>query len=362
MILTLSRRTIEAALKRLGPALPLRNRTSLPVLCNVLVNVGQNGITLRATDLELDITIGVSGTNVPGPQSKALFDLRAATRFAKTLPTDAEVVITWDDKASTVTFAADATKVTLGNDDVKDYPRERSFGTTGITKQDVDFTALGHVVGAVATDDSRPILTGVNVDGNEYAATDSYRLNVCTAPTTVDKPFLLPSRVAKIFAAIGGVRPLTFSQHMSDVRYQAEGYSLTSILINGEFPPWKRLIPETRTVLLRFDDENFAASIARLSSMARSFGLDWTAVRLGGDPIVASITGGDTPWRETTLEATFLGSCEFPIAFNHRYLTEATKGVPVTTIEGIDPLKPCLVRWEDDVYQHLRLIMPVRVS
>lgn len=360
MQLTLTRKTIEAALKRLGPALPLRNRAGLPVLCSVLVSTGQHGITLRATDLDLDITIGISGTVIPGPEPKALFDLRAAARFAKTLPTEAEVVITWGD--NTVTYAADATRITMTCDDVKEYPRERGFGKTGLTKQDVDFTALGHVLGAASTDDARPILTGVNVAGNEYAATDSYRLNVCTSPTAVDKPFLLPGRAAKILAAIGGVRSLTFSQHMSDCRYQAEGYSLTSTLLNGEFPPYQRLIPDQRTILLQFEDEDFATGIARISTLARSFGLDGSPIRFEGDPIVATVKGGDMPWRESSLQVTFLGSCEMAIAFNHRYLTDATKGANVTAIEGSGPLKPCLVRWEDDVYKHLRLIMPVRVS
>lgn len=361
MQLSLSVRTVESALKILGPVIP-KTPTSLPILSTVLVTVGQ-GITLRATDLELDVTIGVTGTAVPSGSPKMVFDLRALGKFVKGLPKDSTVSITHDDEKNQITFSTERVRAFFAAQDVKEFPKERAFPKP--YKQKVDFDAMGHVLGAVSKDDSRPILGGVNVAGTETAATDSYRLYICEGPTAVDKPFLVPWRTAKILASIGGVNSCSFSDGGRDIRIQAEGFSLTSVLIDGDFPPYHRLIPEKNDVLLRFDEPDFAKHFAHLANLANAFpALQASPCKFESDPggIKATVRGGSVPWDNAEVSSIFPGHCDMTIAFNYRYLAEALNGAEVETVEGRSALQPCLIRWDDAPYKHTRLVMPVRMS
>lgn len=363
MELTLSARQVADAAKRLSPALAPARGTSLPVLTNALVTAHKGAISLRATDLELDLTIGVSGS--ASGDGKMLLPIRQVAKFAAAFGKDAPITITEDTigNDSYVRLACDNIKSEVAAGDVKEFPALRRPSKPKTHK--IDFDAIGHVLPAVSTDDARPILSGVYVNGDTTVATDSYRLYTCTAKnaTSVTDRLLIPHRAARILARIGGIRKVTVTADNNDrgrvLMYQAEGMTLVCNLIDGEFPNWRSLVPDEKAVLMEFDDpEGFVPAVKRMSTLATGLiGADAVPMVFEGDPIEITIES-----MGTKVSGTFLGKVATKIAFNHRYFSEALTGAKVTTIGGFSHLKPCMIRWEDDTHEHARLIMPVRIS
>jgi len=358
MELTFSARTILDAAKRLAPAIPARN-TGLPILSNALVTVTKGAISMRGSDLDLDLTIGVSGQ--ASSDGKILLPIRRLAKFAATFDKDAPVHVESDmignDEWLRVT--CDHITLNLAGSDVTDFPTFPSMKDA--VEATIDFDALGYVLPAASNDPVRPILTGIHVNGNTTAATDSYRLYICESKTvSTDVTLLIPARAAKILARIGGERKVKVVDRKYFV-YQAEGLTLCVALIDGEFPNWRSLIPTDQRDLMRFEDpEGFTPAMQRLSKIASGLGLNTsTPAVFEGDPIVVSITDQVSG---ASVKGTFLGSVTDKIAFNHRYMSEALDGADVQKIEGNGPLKPCILRWSDDRYNHSRLIMPVRIS
>jgi DNA polymerase-3 subunit beta len=229
--------------------------------------------------------------------------------------------------------------------------------------------ALRQVVPAASSDDARPILTGVLVsaedDGLRLVATDSYRLAVRDLPgqalLSEGQSVLVPSRALNDLTKIlGDADELTLRLGERDASFEAGNVRLTTVLIEGDFPPYKGLIPKGHPNRLIVGREALLEGVRRVKLLAR----EATPVRLSmsaeGLELVAVTQ--DVGQAHESLDAKFEGS-ELVAAFNPDYLlqgVEVMSGDEVV-IETVDALKPATVRSPDHT-EFLYLLMPVRVS
>jgi DNA polymerase-3 subunit beta len=339
--------------------------TSLPVLSGVRVELVGDRLRLTGTDLELTISVEVEVAG--GGDGVAVLPGRLASDIVRALPAgsvDVEV------EAEEARIAAGRSEFSLRVLPADEFPRVTEPGGEPVTLASAELaTALAQVVRAASSDDARPILTGVllsaEATGLRLVATDSYRLAIRDLPgTTVlaeGQHVLVPSRALQELARVLGTGDsLTVRLGERDASFEVGGTRLTTVLIEGEFPPYERLIPQAQPNRLTVGRELLLEAVRRVKLLAR----EATPVRLGmsADGLDLVAITQDVGQAHESLDAKFEGT-DLTVAFNPEYLVQGIEVAPgdEITIETVDALKPALLRSAEHP-DFLYLLMPVRVS
>jgi DNA polymerase III subunit beta len=340
---------------------------ALPVLAGIRAELAGDTLTLTGHDLELTIAVrvseGVSGTS----DGVAVLPARLVSDVVRSLPPGAVEVEVDGDQAR---ITAGRSEFSLRVFPVDEFPRVPEPAGEGVTLDAAELSAaLRQVVPAASSDDARPILTGVLVTAEEgglrLVATDSYRLAVRDLPgqsiLADGQSVLVPSRALNdLTKVLGGVGDLTLRLGERDASFEAGDVRLTTMLIEGDFPNYRGLIPQAHPNRLTVGREGLLEALRRVKLLAR----EATPVRLAmsaeGLELVAVTQ--DVGQAHESLDAKFEGS-ELTVAFNPEYLVQGVEVLPgdEVLIETIDSLKPALARSPEHP-EFLYLIMPVRVS
>src|SRR5262249_34131388 len=195
--------------------------------------------------------------------------------------------------------------------------------------------ALRQVTRAASGEDSRPILTGVLMaaegQGLRLVATDSYRLAVRdlrgAGVLSEDQRVLVPSRALKqlmrLLGSAGGGVALRLGAH--DATFEVGDVTLTTRLIEGEFPNYKALIPTGYPNRLIVGREALLDAVRRVKLLARDA---TTPVRIALRPTGIELTVITTDWGTATedVDAKYEGA-EMTVAFNPNYLIEGVEAI-----------------------------------
>jgi DNA polymerase-3 subunit beta len=339
--------------------------TSLPVLSGVRVDLQGDRLTLTGTDLELTISVEVAVSG--GGDGVVVLPGRLASDIVRSLPAGSVDLEVSDDEAR---ISAGRSEFSLRVLPADEFPRIAEPGGEPVTLAAAELsTALSQVVRAASSDDARPILTGVllaaEAEGLRLVATDSYRLAIRDLPgTTVlaeGQKVLVPSRaLTELARVLGGGDSLTVRLGERDASFEVGGTRLTTVLIEGEFPPYERLIPQAQPNRLTVGREVLLEAVRRVKLLAR----EATPVRLGmsSDGLELVAITQDVGQAHEALDAKFEGT-DLTVAFNPEYLVQGIEVAPgdEVTIETVDALKPALLRCAEHP-DFLYLLMPVRVS
>ena len=372
MKLRCERDVLVDALSNAGRAVAGRSG-ALPVLSGVRLDVIGDGLTVTGTDLDLTISVslqvnGVTDGVVVAPGRLVTDIVRALDPGAVTLESG-----DGDGGDEDLRITAGRSAFTVRTHPAADFPRLPSPSGEAVTLPAEGLSeALRQVVRAASGEDSRPILTGVLMaaegEGLRLVATDSYRLAVRDLPgagvLSEGQKVLVPSRALGelqrlLGSAAGGDVQLRLGQH--DATFGTGSVSLTSRLIEGEFPNYRQLIPASYPNRLVIGREPLLDAVRRVKLLARDA---TTPVRVALRPDGIELTVITTDWGTATedVDAKYEGS-EMTVAFNPAYLIEGAEAVPTDEIvlDVLDALKPATLRpTESDEY--LYLLMPVRVS
>jgi DNA polymerase-3 subunit beta len=230
--------------------------------------------------------------------------------------------------------------------------------------------ALRQVVPAASRDDARPILTGVllaaSAEGLRLVATDSYRLAV----RDLQGVSMLPEGQKVLVAGKGlnevqrllGEEEIEVVLSEREVVFRVGRTSVTTRLIEGDFPNYQQLIPSAYPNRLTVARDQLSAAINRVRLVGQ--GRDTAPIRLAmtTEGLELSAVAQDVGEAHEAVEAKFEGS-DVTVAFNSQFLLEgidAAAGSEVV-IESIDPLKPAVLKGTDSA-DFLYLLMPVRIS
>ena len=230
--------------------------------------------------------------------------------------------------------------------------------------------ALRQVIPAASRDDARPILTGVLITatptGIRLVATDSYRLAVRDLEGVgmlgEGQQVLVGARglneVQRVFSS--GQIQVTLGER--EVKFANESRSVTTRLIEGEFPNYGQLIPNGYPNRLTVSREALQEA-ARLMQIVGE-GREGTPVRLAMSAagLELSATAQERADAVETLDAKFEGT-DLTVAFNPQFLIDGLGAIEgeEAVLETMDPLKPATLRGGDR-QEFLYLLMPVRIS
>lgn len=338
---------------------------SLPVLSGVKVEAANNRLAVTGTDLELTITAsGDAPTDTPGT---VVLPARLTTDIVRSL----------EPGVVTVTVENESCRIEGGrsNFDVRvlpvdEFPRLPVPDTSAGTVVDAqEFAkALTQIVPAASTDDARPILTGVLLSEHEgnlrLVATDSYRLATRDLPGVgplQNEDVNVPAHaLAEANRLIGKNDKLTVVFDTRSVTFAVGDTVLTSVLIEGEFPPYKRLIPDSHPNSLTVERQHFIEAVSRVSLLAK----EATPIRMAmsADGVELRAITQDVGEAVEPVDGIFTGT-DLTCAFNAHYMRqglESCTGDTVTLFTN-DALKPALLRSQSDP-TFTYLLMPVRVS
>lgn len=354
-------------------------RSTLPVLQNILLKTDQGRLRISATNLELGITSWI-GARIEG-EGAITVPSRTFTDLVSNLPSD-QVVLTLDNSTQTLNVKCGTSESNIKGIDAEEFPpipepdiEEGISLDVGTFREMVQQVAF-----AAAADEARPVLTGVllKLDGDHItlAATDGFRISIREddIPNPVSRPIeaIIPSRalseLSRIISSSDESLIMTFPPDRGQVIFHLDSLELASQLIEGTFPDYKAIIPQsfkTHTLLS-------TAGLLKACKQAEIIAREGTNVaKLNIIPetdearpgvLEISAQSEQTGNSEVLVDATIDGQ-PLLVAFNVRYLREVLEVVRSDNIwlETNAENTPGMLRPQgDDHFRHI--IMPMHIG
>lgn len=258
-----------------------------------------------------------------------------------------------------------------------DFPQPPPLGGTSVQLLTTGLSeALRQVVRAASSENYRPVLTGVLMaaesGGIRLVATDSYRLAVKDLPgaqgvLAEDQKVLVPSRALSELQRLLSGDATGVDVHLGphDVRFDVGQVRVVARLIEGEFPPYRQLIPFNYPNKLEIGRQAFLDAVHRVRLMAREPAAREapTPVRLNlrSDMAQLSVITNEVGQAVEEVDAKYEGE-EMTIAFNPQFLAEGVEAIAgdEVLLEAQDPVKPVTLKGVEKA-DYLYLLMPVKV-
>jgi DNA polymerase III subunit beta len=251
----------------------------------------------------------------------------------------------------------------------EDFPRLPEPSSTEMAAIDADalLETATKVSRAASRDESRPVLTGILVrfEGENLvmAATDSYRLAVKETSMSTPGPELdaiVPARALLELARIAqGASELQLGVQENQVLFTSDGVLLTTRRIEGQFPNYRQLMPETFEHELALPRDELLEVVRRVAVMAqRNAPL---RLRFAEGELTVSAQTQDVGEARETMPAAFAGE-PLDIGFNPEFLRdgiESAEGDEVR-LRLISPLRPAVLQGAAEDFSYL--IMPIRLA
>lgn len=353
-------------------------RTTLPITNNVLLATEEGRLKLAATNLEIAITHWV-GAKI---ESDGIITVpaRLLSEFVNSLPND-RIDIEFLPDVRSLQIKCARFEARISGMDADDFPPipEIDQGVSVQLEPDALKKVINRVVFAAATEDSRPVLTGVNAelegDALTLAAADGFRLSVDKAslatPVTEKTTVIIPARaLSEVNRLIGESTvpvQITVNTGRSQALFQTDNVKLTTQLIQGTFPNYSQLIPQETTTKTVVDGEDFL----RATRAAAIFARDASGiVRLqigerdesGSGKLVVSARAEEVGDDSGEVDAKVDGE-DAKIAFNSKYLMDVlgVLGKGDVVIETSNPSSPGLLRPVNDP-EFIHVVMPMYVQ
>lgn len=312
-------------------------RTTLPITSNVLLVAAGSRLKLVATNLEMAISYWI-GAKVE-EEGMITVPARLLTEFVASLPNE-NIDITLSERTRTLELNCARFAARISGVDAKDFPPIPDINEGIQTRLDVDTLRKGinHVAFAAATEESRPVLTGVDArfegDVLTMAAADGFRLAVykIDLAESVDQmaEVIIPARtLTELNRMIGDddeAVDITINPNKSQALFRLSKTELVSQLVQGTFPQYQQLIPQSHTTSVTVDVNQFLRATRTASIFARDgSGIVRLVASADGEAAPGKLTisarseeiGDDTGEIDAVVEGE-----ETKIAFNGKYLID----------------------------------------
>lgn len=353
-------------------------RSTLPVLSNILVATDEGRLRLSATNLELGITCWI-GAKIQEEGSTTV-PARTFTELVGTL-SDQQVEMSLSVRTQNLNIQSGSSNTDLKCIDSQEFPpMPAPDSDDGIPINVTDLKEIiQQVAFAASTDEARPILTGVlvTVNGDQLtlASADGFRLSVRKAilSSPISRPVLavVPARalseLARIISDGDQVVTMTLPPDRGQVVFQMKDIQLVSQLIEGAFPDYEQIIPQSRETRSVLSTSAFLKACKQAEIFARE-GSHIARINItpGGElkPGSIVITGQseETGSNQTEIDSSIDGS-QLLIAFNVRFLREVLEVIktPEVALETTVDTAPGVIRPVGEE-NFLHVIMPMHLG
>ncbi len=379
MKITCLQENLAKGLATVGRA--VATRSTLPVLSNILMQSDEGRLRLAATNLEVGINCWI-GARVE-EEGCTTVPARLLTEFINSLP-PGQIDMELNERTQTLNLKCARYEANIKGIDASEFPHvptaESIEGHDNLHVEAEAFRRMiDQVVFAAATDESRPILTGIltqfHQGGLTLAAADGFRLSVTSADVGAEldttTSVIIPARALAELSRISADQEepveLIMTPQRNQILFHLSNTDLVSQLIDGNFPDYNQIVPKshsTRTVVSSQDllkAVKVAFLFARDAANIIRFEIVPGSELTPGQMIVTG-TSAEFGDNVSEIDASIVGD-EVEIAFNARYMIDALSvvGTAEVALETSTPSSPGVIRpVEGDDF--LCVIMPMHIT
>ncbi|MEJ2456212.1 MAG: DNA polymerase III subunit beta [Candidatus Thiodiazotropha sp.] len=311
----------------------VERRQTLPILANILINAGSNGLQMTATDLEVELKTQASATcegeidfTVP---ARKLLDI------TKALPEGA--VINLDIDSDKAKLQSGRSRFTLGVLPAQDYPViEPTPSNVVLSVNEALFKRLiERTQFAMAQQDVRYYLNGMLLEISKgdirTVATDGHRLalsqSIGSVSKEIDLQVILPRKAVIELGRLLKEREEEIKIELSNsyIKVLLEGAVFTSKLIDGRFPEYQRVMPSGSDKEVKADKSSLRQSLTRASILSNE---KYRGIRFSIQTNLLQLQAHNPEQEEAEeeLEINYQGD-ELKIGFNVGYLIDAISAI-----------------------------------
>lgn len=368
MKLTVSRETLLAQLATVARG--VSTRSAIQTLAGILIRLEDDVAELQATDNELGIRASLDAEiQTPG---SVVVPGRLLLDVARSLPSSS-VTLEYRASEQDIEVVSGSARFHLRTLPLEDFPKlpTADAAPTLTVPADAFIETVGRVARSASRDETRPHLTGVLVTakGSELrmVATDSYRLSV--KETALERALTgeleanVPARTLQELSRIAsstGAKEIQITALENQAIFATGGVVLSSRLVEGRFPNYQQLLPESYEHELRVDRGELLEVVRRIGLLAQKNAPLRLAFSDG--QLEVSAQTPDVGEAREALPVPFGGE-PFEIGFNPEFFRDGLESAETDelVLKLISPLRPGLIQSGDDggfVY----LVMPIRLN
>ncbi len=347
----------------------VERRHTLPILSNVLLERGDEALTLLATDLEIQVCCKAP-LGAPAASSTITTSARKLQDILRALPADAKVTL--ESTANRLQLKSGRSRFTLQTLPAEDFPR-LSPGSDAIGElilpQRTLRSLLLLVQYAMAQQDIRYYLNGLllSVEGSELrvVATDGHRLAFASASLESEHPrheVVLPRKavleLSKLLTDTDS--PVRIALLGNQVRFNFGEVELFTKIVDGKFPDYGRVIPTGHPNIINVDRLILLQALQRTAILSNDKfrGVRWVLTK---DSLRVSCTNTEQEEAQEELELDYSGAA-IDIGFNVNYLLDvltALSGSQVTCAFG--DASSSVLMTDPTLANFKYVIMPMRI-
>jgi DNA polymerase-3 subunit beta len=344
-------------------------RTTVQILAGILLRAEGDRLSLAATDMEISLRVALEAQ--VEDEGSVVVPGRLLVDIVRLLPVG-EVTISHRAEEGVVELVCGSASYKLHTYAAEDFPRlpEVDDSSAFTVDREAFVDTIARVSRSASRDESRPVLTGVLVrfEGDKLvmAATDSYRLSVKETSLS-DSPgreveAIVPARALGELARIAQGSEsgaIQVGVQENQVVFGVDDVWLTARRIDGQFPNYKQLLPETFEAEVTMAREEFLDVVRRTSVLAQR--KSPLRLRFEDGELTVSAQTQDVGEAHESLPISYSGEA-IEIGFNAEFLRDGLESVTDDSvrIKLISPLRPGLIHGESDDF--LYLIMPIRLA
>jgi len=359
----------------------IATRSTLPVLSNILLETDDGRLRLTTTNLEIGINCWV-GARIE-EEGRTTVPARLLTEFVNSLP-PGQIDMELTERSQTLNLKCARYEANIKGIEASEFPTVPTADTIEgrnnlYLEADAFRRMIEQVVFAAATDESRPILTGVlaqfHQGGLTLAAADGFRLAVSSADVGADldeaSTVIIPARALAELGRISADQEdpieIIITPSRNQILFHLSSTDLVSQLIEGNFPDYNQIVPESHSTrsLLNTGDLLKAVKVAFLFARDAANIIRFSIVpgsELTPGQMIVTGTSAELGDNVSELDASVEGG-EIEVAFNARYMIDALSvvGTPEVALETSTSSSPGVLRpvGGDDF---LCVVMPMHIS
>jgi len=356
------------------------SRATLPITQNVLLATDQSMLKLSATNLEIAMTTWIGA--MIEEEGAITVPARLLTEFVNSLPSD-RIDLQLEPGSGVLQLTCARSEARIHGTDAAEFPPVPTV-EEGVAAQIAPQTlrsAITRVAFAAATEESRPVLTGVELklkdDRFTMAAADGFRLAVYRGsllqPVSTEVSIIVPARTLNELNRLLGDQEETVEVMMTpakgQVLFRVRGVEIVSQLLQGVFPNYEQLIPQKYQTRAEFDLQKLlratrtAAIFARDGSGIIRLQMLPTGAGESSGKAVISARSEEVGDNQDEVDAEDIQGGESKIAFNSRYLLEVLSVLErgKVALETTTPSSPGVFK-PTDSEDYVHVVMPMFVQ
>ena len=345
----------------------IERRHTLPVLSNILVQTNGNGLTLRGTDREVELVVELTdGVEIEqGETAATTVPAQKLAEIWRSLPEGAEV--TFSLEGERVAVRSGRSRFQLSTVSAEEYvPFESTDSDVSITLPRVEVQKLlARTSFAMANQDIRYFLRGLllEITGNNMraVATDGARMAMHTLDRGAEgverlRAIVPRKRIQDLERLIADSDlDVEFSLGRTHLRASQGKYTLTTRLVEGQFPPYEGLIPRNISRSITSDRETLRRALQRAAIVSNIVGF-----QVEGEQLTIRAANNEQEEAEEVVAVDYDGDA-MEINFNANYVQDVLNAVDTESVEMSFPEDNKIAKIEaagdeDSLY----LVMPRR--